>query len=81
MKKRGSSGFLNISIYGTFTATIFLQRSFDKGVTWVDYTSYTAATQATKEDMEVGVRYRLGIKTGGYTSGSAYVRLSVGPYQ
>ncbi len=71
-------GYLNISVSGTFTATVVLQRSFDKGVTWKDHTTYTAATESSLIDQEIGVRYRIGIKTGGYTSGSAVCRLGTG---
>lgn len=71
-------GYMNISISGTFVGTVMLQRSFDKGVTWLDHTSYTVTTETSLSDQEIGVYYRLGIKTGGYTSGSATCRLGVG---
>ncbi len=71
------SGFLNVSIYGTaWVATVYLQRAFDSGTTWYDVTTFTANAQKALVDREGGVRYRIGVKAGGYTSGSVAVRLS-----
>ena len=75
MKKSDSLGVLNVSVEGSFTATVFLQRSFDSGTTWYDVESYAVPTEKTLKDKEIGVRYRLGVKTGGYTTGDIYVRL------
>ena len=70
------SGFLNISVYGTtWAGTVFLQRRFQGG-TWYDVTSFTTNTQKALVDREGGVSYRIGVKSGGYTSGSVTVRLS-----
>ena len=55
MKKKDSDGYLNVTVYGTFTATVTLQRSFDKGVTWLDVDTYTTSAEDFKEDLEVGV--------------------------
>lgn len=77
-KRKDSSGYLNISIRGTFTGTVTLQRSFDKGSTWRTVKTWTAGTEESLTDHEVGVMYRLGIAPGGYTSGTAVVRLGVG---
>ncbi len=70
-------GGLNISISGTWVATITLQRSFDLGVTWHEVTTYEANMQKALVEPEHGVRYRIGVKTGDYTSGTAVVRLSL----
>ncbi len=70
----GRLGF-NLSISGTFVATIHLQRSFDNGVTWLDVETFTAPIERVgdaPENMEI----RLFIKSGNYTSGSAVCRLS-----
>lgn len=77
MPVSGWPGFLNVSVSGTFTATVVLQRSFDRGVTWHTYASYTTVTETYIEDKEVGVLYRIGIPTS-YTSGTAVCRLGVG---
>ena len=69
-------GFLNLSLSGTWSATVFLQRSFNNGSTWLDVASYTANTEKAIEDYEVGVLYRVGVKTGGFTSGTVVARLS-----
>ncbi|MCP4640738.1 MAG: hypothetical protein GY851_09910 [bacterium] len=70
-------GMFNVSVSGTFTATVTVQRSFDSGSTWLDMpTAYTSATQATLTEPERDVLYRIGVKAGGYTSGTANVRLS-----
>ena len=70
------TGKFNFSISGTFVATIFIQRSFDAGATWLDVNSYTAPIQTSGEEPEKGVLYRAGIKTGGFTSGTAVLRIS-----
>ena len=66
----------NISISGTWAGTVTLQRSFDGGTTYVDVETFTANAEKTGSEVEGGVDYRLGIKTGEYTSGSAKLRLS-----
>ena len=71
------SGFLNISVYGaTWSATVYLQRAFDGGTTWYDVTTFITNTQKALVDREGGVKYRIGVKSGGFTSGSVAVRLS-----
>ena len=70
----GVSGNFNLSIWGTFVATVTLQRSFDSGTTWLDIATYTAPI----EDAGFGYGpaiYRVGVKTGDYTSGTINVRL------
>ena len=69
-------GKFNFSLSGTWAATVFLQRSFDSGTSWLDIASYTANTQLVGEEVEAGVRYRFGVKTGGYTSGTVVGRIS-----
>ncbi len=69
------AGF-NASISGTFVATVTLQRSFDDGTTWVDVKSYTGPAEEVGNEPEASVLYRVGVKTGDFTSGTALVRLS-----
>jgi hypothetical protein len=66
-------GNFNISIQGTFSATVFVQRSYDNS-NWYDVDSFTSATEQTGFEPEY-IWYRLGVKTGGYTSGTANVRI------
>lgn len=70
-------GHFNFSLSGTFSATVVVQRSVD-GSTWADVDSFTAATEEVGYEPEV-MYYRAGVKTGGYTSGSAVVRLAYDP--
>lgn len=70
----------NISIKGTFSATIALERSFDGGATWWPVTypdgtaiTYTIPVSTQWEESENLVRYRLKCT---YTSGTVTFRLS-----
>lgn len=66
-------GYFNLSISGTFVATVTVQRSTDKS-TWVDVDSFTAPTEQVGFDPEY-MYYRVGVKTGNYTSGTVVIRL------
>jgi hypothetical protein len=72
----GHPGGIDLSIGGTFTATVTLQRSFDDGATWNDVEAFTDPTQKTVEYPNRGVKLRLGVKSGEYTSGAIELRLS-----
>ncbi len=63
---------------GTWVATVTLQRSFDEGVSWQTATTYTTNATVTFDDGldNQVVRYRIGIETGNYTSGTAVLSLS-----
>jgi len=67
------TGWFNVSISGTFVATVVVQRSPDN-VNWYDVNSFTAPFEGTGMDPEV-MWYRVGVKTGGFTSGTIVVRL------
>lgn len=64
----------NLSIWGTFIAAVTLQRSFDGGTTWLDVKSYAGPLEDRGFEPE-GALYRVGVKTGGFTSGTVNVRL------
>ena len=66
-------GYLNVSISGTFVATVTVQRSIDNS-TWVDVDTWTAPTEDYGFEPEL-MWYRIGVKTGEFTSGTAVVRL------
>lgn len=66
-------GYFNVSISGTFTATVTLQRSFDNS-TWRDVDSWTAPAEEVGMEPEI-CWYRIGVKTGNFTSGTVSVRL------
>jgi hypothetical protein len=66
-------GYFNLSISGTFAATVTVQRSIDNS-TWLDVDTFTTPTEDYGFEPEL-MWYRVGVKTGGYTSGTAAVRL------
>lgn len=73
----------NVSLWGTFSATVQLERSFDGGTTWLQLTSngtqvekFTGSTVISESvtENEAGVQYRLNCTA--YTSGTVNYRLS-----
>lgn len=63
-----------IYVTGTFTATLTIQYSFDEGATWTDQA--TTISVPTSTNLQDGldnqiVYFRIGIKSGNYTSGTA----------
>jgi len=70
-------GEFNLSLSGTWAATVFVQRSYDDGSTWLDVESYTANTEQVGSSPEEDVLVRFGVKTGGYTSGTIVGRISL----
>lgn len=84
---QGASGFIqgkfNVSIRGNFVGTVFLQRSFDNGVTWQLCTGYnnqlpsagfTIGVSFVCEEPEDGVLYRFNCTQ--WTSGTITTRIS-----
>ncbi len=67
----------NVSIWGTFVAIVTVQRSFDNEVTWLDVTTFTQPTESVGDEIESNIKYRIGVKTGDFTSGPFDVRLGV----
>jgi hypothetical protein len=67
-------GDFNLSISGTFSATVTVQRSTD-GTTWRDVDTFTAPSEEVGYDPMKNF-YRAGIKAGDYTSGSATILLN-----
>lgn len=69
----------NITLSGTFVATVVPERSFDNGATWHPLTalgeaiSFTAPVSETFEESEAGVSIRLSCT---WTSGTVTYRLS-----
>ena len=70
-KHANADGYLNFSLSGTWVGTLTLQRSFDSGVTQLDVSTFTSNYEGSLTDYGNGVIYRVGFKTGGYTSGAA----------
>jgi hypothetical protein len=79
----GTDRTITINISNTFTATVTLQRSFDSATgPWVDVTAvgpWTAPVVTSYTDAlnNQTVWYRLGVKTGDFTSGQADLILSI----
>lgn len=74
-------GDFNISLWGTFVATVLVEKSYD-GSTWIGVSrdaagtaaSYTAPASVVLREPETNVRYRL--RCGAYTSGTVNWRIS-----
>ncbi|MER9195275.1 hypothetical protein NKI13_18530 [Mesorhizobium australicum] len=64
----------DITVSGTFVATVVLQRSKDGSTNWLDVASFTAPAEQTGSAGSAWY-FRIGVKTGGYTSGTAVVDL------
>jgi hypothetical protein len=74
--RKGVHGAFNVSVRGTFTATIVAERSFDDGATWGIVKTYNSETEDNGVEPEHGVLYRL--RCAAYTSGTATARLGAG---
>lgn len=70
------TGF-NISISGTFDATVSLQRRFTGTVTWLDVETFTTPGEFIGDEVESNTEYQIGVKTGDFVSGPVKVRLGV----
>lgn len=73
---------VSVSISGTFTATVTLQRRFD-GENWRDVPDAEGNagwSEATEQSYvaDEGCELRLGVKTGDYSDGTAVCRLGKG---
>lgn len=64
----------NVSISGTWVGTLTLQRRLD-GTNWRDVVTFTANIETEWPTKGDHVEWRLGFKTGQYTSGTAVARL------
>ena len=69
-------GYFNVSLSGTWDATITAQRSFDLGSTWFDVKTWTENVQEYGFEPQRDVYYRIGVKANEYVSGTPAVRLS-----
>jgi hypothetical protein len=67
-----------LTITGVWTATVTLQYSVGEPGSWVDVVGYTANQSLTYDDTLDNqiIYYRIGIKSGGYTSGTATATLA-----
>lgn len=67
-------GSFNLSISGTFSATVTVQRSDDNS-TWRDVSTWTEPTEQVGYDPILNY-YRVGVATGDYTSGTAVASIN-----
>jgi len=76
----GNTRIFTVDISGTFSATVTLQRSLDSSTgPWTDVHTWTATTTAESYDDGLDnfqAWYRIGVKTGDYTSGTATTTLT-----
>ncbi len=74
----GDSRKFNFVLSGTWTATVTLQRSIGAVGAWEDVTTYTTNGTTVYDDSLDNqiVYYRLGVKTGNYTSGTVTLSLT-----
>lgn len=75
----GTARSFTVSRTGTWVATVTLQRSFDEGTSWIDVTTYTTNGTVAFDDglSNQDVLYRIGVKTGDFTSGTVELTLSI----
>ena len=69
------AGYFSISVQGTFVGKVTLQKTYDE-TNWRDVEVFTSSGEHYGLEPE-GSKYRIGIKTGDYNSGSVKVRLGV----
>jgi len=67
-------GSFNLSISGTFVATVTVQRSED-GTTWRNTDTWTAPSEEVGYDPILNY-YRVGVATGNYTSGTVVASMN-----
>jgi 6-phosphogluconolactonase (cycloisomerase 2 family) len=74
----GTQRALSITRAGTWSATVTLQRSIAEPGSWTDVATFTTngtATYTDGLDNQI-IYYRIGIKTGDYTSGTAEISMN-----
>lgn len=65
----------NFSIEGTFVANVVLQRRFGSSDAWRDVQIFTVPGEFVIDEIESIAQFRAGVKTGGFTSGTANLRI------
>ena len=73
----GNRRIFTITVSGTWVATVRLQRSFDLGATWEDVDTRTNSSTTLDDTLDnQDIQYRIGVKTGEFTSGTVEVSLN-----
>ena len=65
----------NLSLSGTWEATVTIQRSFNGGGFWRDVGTFTENTEEYGFEPGHNVLYRIGVKALDFTSGSVEIRM------
>lgn len=65
---------------GTWADTVTLQRSSDGGVTYVDYARFNTNGTLKVTEVEDGIKYRIGMKQGDHSAGTAKVYIQIMNY-
>ena len=66
-------GDFNMSLSGTFVATVNLERSYDSGTTWVVVDTFSSTAEKIGEEVENDIPHRFNATA--YTSGTVTYRL------
>ncbi len=71
--------WFTLTISNVWVATVTLQRSYDEGASWTDVANYAANRSGSENDGldNQDVLYRIGVKTGEFTSGQVDVLLAI----
>lgn len=72
----GGERAFSVLVSGTYSATLTVQRSVAEPGTWVDVFNYGSNTSYNDGLDNQVIYYRIGIKAGNYTSGTAEITLS-----
>lgn len=70
--------YYNVSIWGTFVATVKLQRSFDDGVTWLTCKTTTVPFEGFGVETEAQIQYRYEVTN--WVSGTINYRLGLSKF-
>lgn len=71
----GEFNKFNVRVSGTFVATVTVQQAFPGEATFEDVKQYTGPIVELGDSPEPGTRWKIGVKSGDFTSGTLKVRL------
>ncbi len=79
IKTVGDERRLHISLSGTWVAIVTIQVSRDGGTSWLDVDTFTVNGENVGEiPAKAGWRYRFGVETGDFTSGTVVGYITLG---
>lgn len=72
----GEFNKFNVRVSGTFVATVTVQQAFPEDLTtFFDVKQYTGPIVELGDSPEPGTRWKIGVKSGDFTSGTLNLRL------